>query len=273
MEQLLQTALSKKRFITFEQMYPSMAKLPSQEDTALAFAEVYTVVEYLHQKAGFPGIHKLIQAMTRGETDGRAVGETLGMSFDEFDKAWKSWLKGRKLKARPGLYSQKLRFRKGPRDQRDQRGKRAEPVEDDESGEIADPKARGFLRLGGMLRARKRLAAAAVEYEKAQTLLGAGHPILSGRLARTYLEMGELDKAIAAAEPVRELYPDLPSISVTLGSAYLKKGDPERAITHFLAAVRVSPFDPTVHCGLRDAYEQRKSPHKDRAAAACQLLR
>src|SRR5690606_21850179 len=41
-ENLLASAVKKNDLVTFEQMHPSMAKLPSQEKTALAFAEVFT---------------------------------------------------------------------------------------------------------------------------------------------------------------------------------------------------------------------------------------
>src|SRR5262249_29214924 len=64
MEHLLATALGKgRRLITFEEMYPSMAKLPSQADTALAFAEVFTVVEYLNERVGAAGIAQLIRRL------------------------------------------------------------------------------------------------------------------------------------------------------------------------------------------------------------------
>ncbi|MCS6914021.1 MAG: peptidase MA family metallohydrolase [Myxococcota bacterium] len=268
MEHLLASALARKRFITFAEMHPSMAKLPSQEDTALAFAEVYTVVEYLHKRSGFSGIHRLIKEMSSGAGEGRAMMAALGMSMEDFERSWQGWLKGRKLKSRGGLLQPQLKFRKAPPGRR---GKR-EPIEDDDSGEVADPRARGFARLGGMLRARGRLRAAAAEYEKAQGLLGAAHPAVAGKLARTYLELGELDRAIAAADPVRELYPELAGPNVTLGMAWLKKGEPQRALPYLEAANRVNPFDPTVHCGLEQALSALKSPLAAREAQACQQL-
>ena len=50
---LLAAALRKGRLITFDEMHPSMAKLPSQEAAALAYAEVYTLVGWkgCHQKS------------------------------------------------------------------------------------------------------------------------------------------------------------------------------------------------------------------------------
>jgi len=49
-EHLLAVALRKNRLIRWEQMHPSLAKLPSQEATMLAFAQVQTAVEFLVQR-------------------------------------------------------------------------------------------------------------------------------------------------------------------------------------------------------------------------------
>src|SRR5688500_6449228 len=53
---LLTSALKKGRLITFVEMHPSMPKLPSQEAAALAYAEVYTLVAWMHKKVGYKGI-------------------------------------------------------------------------------------------------------------------------------------------------------------------------------------------------------------------------
>jgi predicted Zn-dependent protease len=188
--------------------------------------------------------------------------------MEEFDRAWKAWLKGRRLQKRSGLLAQKLRFRKAAPGKRP----RKEGDEEDDSPEVLDPRARNFARLGGMLRARRRLQAAAIEYEKALALLSPGHPVIAGKLSRTYLELGEVDRAIAVAEPARELYPDLPGPNVTLGGAWLKKGDMTKAATFLEAAIRVNPFDPQIHCGLERAYKELGSPLSERAAQACRVL-
>ncbi|MFO0573442.1 MAG: peptidase MA family metallohydrolase [Polyangia bacterium] len=273
LESLLAQAVQKKRFITFEQMSPSMAKLPSQEDTALAFAEVYSAVEFLHGRFGWAGLRAVIKDLSQGAQDLRAVAAVYGASFAEFERGWKAWLKGRKLRARGVLYTDKLRFKKaaGPGGQASKKAQA--PGDEDDSGEITDPKARGFMRLGGLLRTRRRLAAAAVEYEKAQALLGGAHPLIALKLGRTYLDLGDNDRAAAALEPARELYPDLAGLSAALGTAYLRKGDLRKAVPTLEAAIYTSPFDPSVHCGLASAYGKLGQPAlASRASRACELL-
>jgi tetratricopeptide (TPR) repeat protein len=255
MEHLLATGLHHDRLISFAQMHPSMAKLPSQEDTALAFAEVYTVVEYLHDRDGWAGLRAVVARLRDGKP------------LEDFERDWKMWLKGRKLKTHPGLLpaETELRFKKGA-------GKPTEASEDD-SSRIPEERARKLARLGGMLRARHRLVAAAAEYEKAQVIVGPGHPSVANKLARTYLELGDPGRAIATAEPALELYPDQAAPNATLGDAWLGRGDMKKAAQFLEAALAINPFDPSVHCGLERAYRQLGDHRADDEQRVCQVLR
>ena len=221
MEHLLASGLQHHHLITFAQMHPSMAKLPSQADTALRFAEVYTAIEYLHDKVGWRGIREQIARLRDGKP------------LDDFEPGWRAWLHGRKLRLHPGLLpaEAELRFKKGA-------GKPTEASEDDS----ADRRGAGaqFARLGGLLRARHRLAAAAIEYEKAQAIVGAGHPSVANKLARTYLELGDVGRAVTTAEAELELYPDQAAPNATLGEAWLQRGDFARAGKSLEAAVAVT---------------------------------
>lgn len=269
LEHMLAQAAQKKRLISFEQMSPSMAKLPSQEDTALAFAEVYTAIEYLHGRLGFAGLRTMLRELSQGATDQRAVATAYGASFAEFERGWKSYLRGRRGRGKTSaaVFAGALRFRRGPASA----ATKVQP-EDDESGELADPKARAFMRLGGLLYARGRLLPAAIEYEKAQGSVGPSHPILALRLSRTYLELGDAERAVAVLEPARELYADLAGINAALGAAWLRRGDLPKAAQYLEAAIATSPFDPAVHCGLGQIYQKLKNPLEARADTACRLL-
>jgi tetratricopeptide (TPR) repeat protein len=248
MEHLLATGVQRKHLITFEQMHPSMAKLPSQEDTALAFAEVYMVVQYLEETVGWDGIRKIIAGLRDGKNDAQAVAQVVGVPFDQFQTKWRTWLHGKKLRVRPGLIPTELEFKKSPKD--------TEASKDD-SAKIGEERARKLARLGGMLRVRHRLRAAATEYEKAQAIVGPGNIQVANKLARTYLELGDVDRAIKTAEPAIDLYPDQAGPNATLGEAWLKKKDTARAQPYLEAALAVSPFDPQVHCGLVEVYRQK----------------
>lgn len=255
MEHLLATALSRKQLVTFAQMSPSMAKLPSQEKTALAFAEVYTVVQYLHEKGGWAGLRALIGRFREGQPIG------------DFEADWRAWLGRQKLRVHPGLLPEQaaLRFKRGS-------GKETE-ASTDESSRIGEERARKWARLGGLLRARHRLRAAAIEYEKAQAIIGPGHPAVANKLARTYLELGDDARAIATAEPELARYPEEAAPNATLGAAYLHRGQAKEAARYLEAALAINPFDPAVHCGLKEAYQALSDGRASKEAEVCAALR
>jgi tetratricopeptide (TPR) repeat protein len=110
------------------------------------------------------------------------------------------------------------------------------------------------------------------EYEKAQAIVGAGNIQVANKLARTYLELGDLDGAIKAAQPAIELYPDQEGPNATLGEAWLRRGDAARAQPFLEAALAINPFDPAVHCGLDQAYRKHSDARADREAGVCREL-
>ena len=58
-EDLLVRAAKKKELIPFAAMHPSIAKLPTQEKAALAFAEVEAAMRLLYQRGGQDGAHRI----------------------------------------------------------------------------------------------------------------------------------------------------------------------------------------------------------------------
>ena len=266
-QQLLATALARRRLIDLDAMHPSMAKLPSQEAAALAYTEVFTLVAWMHGKVGYGGLRQLLAHQRDGKSARRAVAEVLGTTWAKAEKDWKAHLRTLDLsdgKAAGGR-GRRVRFDKG--------GGSDENVGVDE---VANAKARRFARLGGMLRARGMNAAAAIEYEKAldASASGGGDPYVAGKLARTYVELGKHDKAIALARPLLALDEHDAVPAVTLGVALAAQGDHAGARAAFEQALRVSPFDPAVRCGLADAYDHLgAAPTAARERAACERLR
>ena len=86
------------------------------------------------------------------------------------------------------------------------------------------------------------------------------------KLGRTYLALGEPDRALKALAPVQALYPDLPWPSLIAGEALVAKGTPSEAIAPLRSSLATNPFDPRVHCALADAYA--KLPPSDRPPGA-----
>jgi tetratricopeptide (TPR) repeat protein len=256
-EQALLTAgLRKGRLITFDEMHPSMAKLPSQEAAALAYAEVYTLVGWMQSKVGYKGLRDALAAQRDGKSARRAVAEVLNLSWPAVEKEWHAHLKVGDGKARAG---KPIRFGKGG-------------VDSENVGlETVSVKARKHARLGGMLRARGMLEAAANEYEKA--LAGGPEPFVAGKLARTLVELGRYDRAVELATPLAASDDHDAVASVTLGMARSARHEWREAITAYEQALRVSPFDPTTRCGLAEAYAQISDPRAARERSACDQLK
>ena len=254
---LLAAALRKSRLITFDEMHPSMAKLPSQEAAALAYAEVYTLVGWMQGKIGYKGIRDSLGAQRDGKSARRAVAEALSEPWATVEKDWRAHLKV--ADGKRAVRTSPIKFGKGGQD--------SENV----GLEAVNAKARKHARLGGMLRARGMLDAAAVEYEKA--LAGGPEPFVAGKLARTLVELGRYDRAIELATPLAAGDDHDAVAAVTLGMARTARKEWPEAIAAFEQALRVSPFDPTTRCGLAEAYSQTKDARARRERSACDALK
>ena len=269
-EHLLATGLRDGHLITFAQMHPSMALLPSQEDAGLAFAEVTTALQRITEGRGAAALRKLIGALRDGADVSHAVLAVTGETLPAFEKSWRAWLKTRGYKLHPELGMARLRF------QRD--GKQANAEEDEDAaldkkpGSERDQRARGHVRLGTMLRTRGRLQAAAMEYEQASAIFGAGHPEVAGRLGRTYLELHAWDKAIASARPGIERRPESAGLKATVGRALLEKGDDAAARPYLEGALAVNPYDPQTRCGLQKIYAALHDAREAVEADACKRV-
>lgn len=261
-EHLLSNAVKKNKLVSFDDMHPSMAKLPSQEAAALAFAEVSTMVAYVHQTAGDTGLRRAILQVKDGKSARKAVAEVMGKSWSQVEKDWIRHLKSSRLQSKKfAERSRTIRFRKGA-------------GEDENVGveEIKNERARKFTRLAGMLRARGKTAASALEYEKAHKLAGSTDPLIGAKLSRVYLELGRYQEAIGVAEPLLDIDEMDPVPPTTVGAARLASGDFRGASDAFERALRISPFDLRVRCGLADSYQELGDKRAVREREACELL-
>ena len=245
-ENLLAKGVKTGKLITFEQMHPSMAKLPSQEDTALAFAEVFTVVEMLEKEK--PGrLNVVIDALAQGATMDQALVKGTGSDLKGLQKEWRAYLKKRPFRLVPGAEPAKLTFVADAR-----RGTQGHEEQEDEAAldEAKTKAGRRHVRLGNLLRERARARAATVEYEKALVHVGSASPSLSNRLAGLYLELGELERAEKVLSTTEKVHPDDPQTHVLLGRLAMRREDWQAARTRYERATWEAPFNPEIHVAL-----------------------
>ncbi len=251
---LLVSAAHQHRLIPFERMHPSIAMLPSQEDAALAFAQVVTFLENFRQSHGDAGLAKAIAAMARGEDARVALSQVAGESFENLEGRWRESLASRPeppAKKRPKEL--KLRF--------------VERGAADESLDVPEERARKHLRVGDLLWGRNHTLAAAREYERAHAL-SPTDPILASRVARASLAAKSPAKALASVERALEGHPQHAPLYALKGSALLSLKRREEAIPALHEAIRLNPFDPEPHCALARASDAAEEVSRERAACA-----
>ncbi|OFX22884.1 MAG: hypothetical protein A2V77_04635 [Anaeromyxobacter sp. RBG_16_69_14] len=246
----LRRALEKDQLVTFEQMHPSMAKLPSQEAAALAFAEVMVAVEYLQSKGGRPLMNRILDLVAQGTSAEKAVAQGLGVSFEGFLADWKRYMAARPLPERGDGAVEKLRFKGDPK----------HGGTHSEWAAIADEKARGFARLGEIFRERGRWAAARIEYAKAIARVGKGIPVLADKFALAAMMSGRDDEAQGALVEALRRHPHYAALHLHLARLHLKRKSWDLAKEQLLLANAVDPFDPEIHAALAVVSEAQGDP-------------
>ena len=184
--------LSRGQLISFEQMHPSMALLPSQEDAALAFAEVFTAIEYLVEPANAQPLGSLLeQAARREHRRNSAVAEVAGEPFARFQARLEGLLEDRPMPTEMlPLVPEKLRFkirrRRTPRRPTPEAASRTMAT----SREIDDAAARRYAHLGQLLRARRHAHGRGGRVRQGRSRVGARSPTLSNQYALSLLGDG-----------------------------------------------------------------------------------
>ena len=224
---LLARRMEDGTLISLEAMSPSVAKLPSAEDTALAFAEVGTMMAYLVEERGGDALRRLVLALGEGLEDREALERVWGGSFASFQEGWEEWV--RSLPLRRGAV-EVLGIHLADEGDPEQ-----------EPGGIRDPEARDYARLGDLLRERGRMEAAAKEYAKAYAEAPES-PGIAARHLLGLLEQGAYEKAVRVADQALEAYPDLALLWYRKGVALLALGRPAAALEALDQVMEINPF-------------------------------
>ena len=243
---LLKDAARRGRLIGFAEMHPSMAKLPSQEAAALAFAEVAVAVEYLQRQGGQPLMNRILDEVRGGRGAEEALAAATGAPFADFLAGWKRYIAARPLPQGGDTELQRLRFKGDPR----------HGGTHSEWSEIPDERARAWARLGEIFRERGRWEAARLEYGKAVKRVGsARHPVLADKFALASMMAGRDGDAEAALVEATRSHPHYAALHVHLGRLELRHSQWGNARDAFLQANQVDPFDPEIHAGLAQALD------------------
>ncbi|MCP3139365.1 peptidase MA family metallohydrolase [Pyxidicoccus xibeiensis] len=235
--------------VPFEKMHPSIAMLPTAEDAATAFAEVFYAIDYVHQTKGSAGLRAIIHELKAGQKDRKAVEAAMGMPFALFEKSWLAHIK--KQPFPPELLPREDRVvLKEDTKGKGQDEKKGREISFGEFDNVEEVPARKFAHLGELLRERNRVKAAAEEYAKAHKLVGDKYESVSNKYALALLELKRLDEAESVLRGSLRVYPGSPTTNVHLGRILLHRKDYPKAKTAYLEALASDPFDPEIHLAL-----------------------
>jgi tetratricopeptide (TPR) repeat protein len=241
----LHRAIVSDDLVTFDEMYPSVAMLPTAERAALAYAEVETMLGLLHERKGNAGIEVLLDAVADGDDAEAALSKAWGEPFDAFMREWKRVTRARTSRGEDAAITGPV-FKDGQEAPKDELG--------DVFSHLGGGRARQHSRLGTLLQSRGHLAAAAMQYEKARKAdkRARKDPALSKRLGKLYVELGEFAPAVPLLEVAAQAEPEDANLAAAQGRALLRDGQDAQAQLALDRAIRNNPFIPSLHCDLAE---------------------
>jgi tetratricopeptide (TPR) repeat protein len=249
--------------VPLERMAPSLAKLKDHDEAALAYAQVSSLVLHLHRKHGGAGLRALISGLAAGRALPDVLKGITGHALPELLTRWRQDLVTQRLRELPPDPTE------GPRHRaRAGTAEPSAPVEPDRS-----PWARQ-RRLGAILRARGRPAAAVVAYEKALAESQGSDGHVASHLARLHLRLGRPRDALRVVTLAQPFHEDHAALHLVAGQAHAGLGAAAAAVAELERANGIDPFDPEIHCRLETLYEQLgRAAEARREQEACARLK
>jgi thiol-disulfide isomerase/thioredoxin len=228
---LLAEAIANDDLVSFEEMHPSLAKLPTAERAALAYAQLSTLMQYSFEQGGEGVLREALPRIRAGEDPRIALAAASGApDFATHLANWKAWLVDKALEGR--VIGELPTVLDG-----------GEDIDLDPVLAGREDLAR-FVKLGDLLREHGRPDAALVEYAKAVPTDEPPSPLLSNRLAQTHLALGHLADARRLLQDSLADYPEFALTHKTLGQIQLRMGASVDAAISLRASLAISPFDP-----------------------------
>jgi tetratricopeptide (TPR) repeat protein len=241
-QSLLAGAIQSGEWVTFDQMHPSMALLPTADMAGLAYAQVATMMEHLQLTTDRQALVRVLKRVRGGEDARQAVAEVAnGGDFGAFETSWRAYLKtlnlvGVKVAATPTT------------------------LDGEESDFAGDPvlarrqDLANLTRLGELMAERGHYDAALVYYERAVPQDEPPGPLLTLLRAEALAQKGQADLAISLLRENLVYYPSAAKNQRLLGELLLAQDEDAGALRAFRAAADVNPFDPALHEQLAALY-------------------
>jgi tetratricopeptide (TPR) repeat protein len=243
-EKLLAQATQKKDWIPFSAMHPSMAKLPSQDDTSLAFAEVFTVIEFLDKTYTLQTVGRVLDSLGEGLSIDQALLKNIHMDLKKLETTWHASLLKRPFKTHAHAKPAHIIW-----------NTQEEGALEASQESIQNADVEKFLRLGELLQLRGHLPQAIVEYQKAHTLSQHLYPQVTYTLAKAYMQQRNHSAAQTLLQEAAQHTPeDHHDLLLLMGHMHLEQQQWEKAQTLFETLRYRNPYNPALHTALEKIY-------------------
>ncbi len=245
---LLVTAAQENRLIKFSEMDPSIAALPTREAVALAFAQVFSLMDYLVETSGVQGMGKVLGLLAEGVEAPHAVARVMGSSWGDVERGWRKHIKVRGESVITGAGGPSsfslpaIKFRKA-----------GVPVQEQELDWVAEH-IRDQVRVGMQLEGMGRYGAAGVMYGRVMGDGEAADPHVAARLAFSLVQTGEGGSAEQVLLTALKGHPRYGLLYKNMALVYGGRGDWQQVRKWSELALELDPFDPSVYQLLGEAY-------------------
>lgn len=248
---LLGSRVRSNTLVPFEKMHPSMALLPTAEDAATAFAEVFFAIHLIDTEVGPGALARLLTQMAKGQGDKLSVEAVTKKKWPEFERAWMAHLKKQPFPSEliPPSAHEKKQLVDG-QDSKAPPKKKGRDVSFGDFAEVKETEARKLAHLGELMRERNRMPAAAEHYERVHAMVGDRYESVSNKFALTLLELKRFEQAEKVLRGSLVMHPGSATTNTHLARIALKARKFDVVKTASLDALAVNPFDPEVHASL-----------------------
>jgi hypothetical protein len=215
---------------------------PSQ--VVVSYFQAGSICDYIKQRWGDDKLLEMVHSFATLKTTPEIIQKDLGMTPEEFDKAYMAWLEKRVGQTAANFDA----WRKGLKElaasaeakQNDAVVKAAPEVLRMYPEYVGDANAYEFLAVAQLAKGDKQGAMATLTaYEK----MGGESPEALTKLASLEEELGHTKKAAATLDRINYIYPESEGLHRHLGELWLAQGNYAGAVREYSAVLALKPLD------------------------------
>lgn len=278
-------ALQKHGLVPIEKLNGVFVRPQYPNQVAFAYFQSGMICEFIAEKYGFPKIVEMLRAYDRGENDAGALSQALGLTLEEFDKAFKEYARektygfGESVGFGEAIEVEELvigedRIQPEARSENEggflarlraanelkKAGKPAEAIAEAEAAKKLFPP---YIEEGNPYELLAEIYEEQGQKDKAATELMAWR-LQRGRDPKTFKKLAELLEASGRRKEAIQTLEEALQVSMydvgiheRLGSWHLEEGNAKEAVREYRAALSLNPADRAeAHYQLAMAYQK-----------------